>query len=42
MAVTMNFEEKRPIAMGIVSCGTGVGKRGYFNIICTSIQAVLV
>ncbi|KAF6778994.1 hypothetical protein AHF37_02564 [Paragonimus kellicotti] len=25
VAVTLNFDEKRPLAMGIVSCGTGLG-----------------
>ncbi|CAL8086173.1 unnamed protein product [Calicophoron daubneyi] len=25
VAITVNFEEKRPIAMGIISCGSGIG-----------------
>ncbi|KER33836.1 hypothetical protein X801_01943, partial [Opisthorchis viverrini] len=25
VSITVNFEEKRPIAMGVVTCGTGVG-----------------
>lgn len=26
MAITTNFEQKTPLAMGIVSCGSGLGK----------------
>ncbi|TPP62838.1 Monocarboxylate transporter 3 [Fasciola gigantica] len=33
VAVTLNFESKRPIAMGIITCGTGVG---------SSIMSILV
>ncbi|CAH8502034.1 unnamed protein product [Heterobilharzia americana] len=35
IAVTTNFNEKQPLAMGIVTCGTGIGLSGVFTIIST-------